>query len=105
MSIEPFRIDVADEVLADLRRRLKATRFSDQIDDAGWDYGTEVTYLQELCRYWEQDYDWRAAEKSLIRFAQYTTEIDGQHIHFIHQRSTDDTALPLLITHGWPGSV
>src|SRR6202035_2104791 len=89
----------------DLHRRLQKARFSDQIDGAGWDYGTEVEYLRDLCRYWAQDYDWRAAEKDLNRFAQYTTEIDGQRIHFIHQRSDDETALPLLITHGWPGSV
>ena len=105
MSVEPFRIDVADAVVEDLRRRLGQTRFSDQIDGAGWDYGTEAAYLQELCRYWEQDYDWRAAEKGLNRFDQYTTEIDGQRIHFIHQRSSDPKAMPLLITHGWPGSV
>ncbi len=105
MAIEPFQIDVSDDLLNDLHRRLAATRFSDQIDDAGWDYGTEAGYLQALCRYWERDYDWRAAERGLNRFAQYTTEIDGQRIHFIHQRSSDDSALPLLITHGWPGSV
>jgi pimeloyl-ACP methyl ester carboxylesterase len=105
MTIEPFRIDIANGVLDDLRRRLQQTRFSDQIDGAGWDYGTEAGYLQTLCRYWEQDYDWRAAEKALNRFDQYTTEIDGQRIHFIHQRSSDPDALPLLVTHGWPGSV
>jgi pimeloyl-ACP methyl ester carboxylesterase len=105
VSIEPFRIDIADGVLADLQRRLQQTRFSDQIDGAGWDYGTEAGYLQTLCRYWEQDYDWRAAEKALNRFDQYTTEIDGQRIHFIHQRSSDPDAMPLLVTHGWPGSV
>jgi epoxide hydrolase len=105
VSIHPFHIDVTDEVLVDLRRRLAQTRLSDQIDGAGWDYGTEAGYLRDLCRYWEQEYDWRAAEKSLNRFAQYTTDIDGQRIHFIHQRSPDDNALPLLITHGWPGSI
>jgi pimeloyl-ACP methyl ester carboxylesterase len=105
VPIQPFHIDITDEVLADLRRRLAQTRLSDQIDGAGWDYGTEAGYLGDLCRYWEQEYDWRAAERSLNRFAQYTTDIDGQRIHFIHQRSPDDNALPLLITHGWPGSI
>jgi microsomal epoxide hydrolase len=105
VPIEPFRIQVADEILDDLRRRLALTRFSDQIDGAGWDYGTDAAYLRELCRYWEQDYDWRAEERALNRFCQYTTEIDGQRIHFIHHRSADDGALPLLVTHGWPGSV
>jgi pimeloyl-ACP methyl ester carboxylesterase len=105
VPIEPFRVQVADEILDDLRRRLALTRFSDQIDGAEWDYGTDAAYLRELCRYWEQDYDWRAEERALNRFSQYTTEIDGQRIHFIHQRSSDDGALPLLVTHGWPGSV
>jgi len=103
--IVPFRIEVPDAVLDDLRARLRATRFPAQIDAAGWDYGTELGYLEELCRYWAEDYDWRAQEAALNRFDQCTTEIDGQRIHFIHQRSADPGALPLIVTHGWPGSV
>ena len=92
-------------MLDDLRARLTHARFPAQIDGAGWDYGTELGYLQELCRYWRDDYDWRAAEAELNRFPQFTTTIDGQRIHFIHARSPEPDALPLVVTHGWPGSV
>jgi microsomal epoxide hydrolase len=104
-DIQPFTIDVPDDVLDDLRDRLARTRFSAQIDGAGWDYGTERGYLQELCRYWREDYDWRGAEAELNRFAQFTTTVDGQRIHFVHVRSPETDALPLVLIHGWPGSI
>ena len=101
----PFRIEVPDDVLADLRDRLARTRWPAQLDDAGWDYGTELSYLQELCAYWQNDFDWRAAEARLNSWPQFETEVDGEHLHFIHARSPHADALPLIITHGWPGSV
>jgi microsomal epoxide hydrolase len=104
-DIQPFTIAVPDEVLEDLRERLSRTRFPAQIDGAGWDYGTELGYLKELVRYWRDHYDWRAAEAALNQFPQFTTAIDGQRIHFIHVRSAEAGALPLVLTHGWPGSV
>lgn len=104
-DIRPFTIDVPESVLDDLRSRLTHARFPPQIDGAGWDYGTELEYLQELCRYWRDDYDWRAAEAELNRYPQFTTTIDGQRIHFVHARSPEPDALPLVVTHGWPGSV
>jgi microsomal epoxide hydrolase len=104
-AIEPFRIDVPDAVLDDLRERLGRARWPDQIEDVGWDYGTELGYLRELCEYWREKFDWRAREAALNRFDQYTTTIDGQSFHFIHQRSPEPGALPLVMTHGWPGSV
>jgi microsomal epoxide hydrolase len=104
-AIEPFCIRVADEVLTDLRARLARTRWPSQIDAAGWSYGTERAYIAELCEYWRERYDWRAQETALNRFDQFTTPIDGLNVHFIHQRSRHTNALPLLITHGWPGSV
>ena len=103
--IEPFTIRVPDEVLADLRQRLQRSRFPDQLEGAGWDYGTELQTLRELCRYWRDDYDWRVAEQTLNAFDNFTTEVDGLRLHFIHQRSAEADALPLVITHGWPGSV
>ena len=103
--IERFEIHVADAALADLRRRLAATRWPDQIEDAGWDYGTELSYLRELCGYWQEKYDWRAAEAELNRYEHARTRIDGQSIHFLHARSRHENALPLLISHGWPGSI
>jgi microsomal epoxide hydrolase len=104
-AIEPFEIAVPDAVLSDLRERLARTRFPDQIPGSGWDYGTDGAYLRELCDYWRDHYDWRAHEKQLNAFDQFRTDIDGQRIHFIHQRSPHADAMPLVITHGWPGSV
>lgn len=103
--IEPFEISVPDTVLEDLRERLARTRFPDQIEGAGWDYGTELSYLKELCEYWLNEYDWRTHEAALNRFDHFRTDIDGLGIHFIHQRSKEENAFPIIITHGWPGSV
>jgi len=103
-SIKPFKIEVSEAVLNDLRDRLARTRFPDQIEDAGWSYGTDLSYLKELCAYWRSDFDWRAQERALNRFDHFRTEIDGLGIHFIHQRSKEKNAIPIIITHGWPGS-
>jgi microsomal epoxide hydrolase len=104
-AIQPFRIQVPDAVLDDLRERLARTRFPDEVNDDDWSYGTSLAYLKQLCDYWQKKFDWREQEAALNRFDQFTTEIDGLRIHFIHQRSKDPGALPLCITHGWPGSV
>jgi len=103
--VKPFLCHVPDEVLADLKDRLARTRWPDQLDGAGWDYGTERSYLQELCTYWRDTFDWRAAEARFNRFPQFTTEIAGENVHFYHIRSPEPDALPLIITHGYPGSV
>lgn len=104
-DIEPFDITVADEVLVDLKDRLGRTRWPDQIPDTGWDYGTNRAYLQELCAYWRDEYDWREHEARLKAWDHFRTEIDGQRIHFIHAPSPVAGARPLLLSHGWPGSV
>jgi epoxide hydrolase len=104
-AIERFEIRVDDAVLEDLRSRLARTRFPDQIEGTGWEYGLPVGYLRELVEYWRDGYDWRAQEARLNQFAQFRTRIDGQSIHFIHVRSAHADAFPLLVTHGWPGSV
>lgn len=103
--MQRFQIQVSEEALADLRRRLADTRYPDQLDGAGWDYGTELGYLRALCDYWREGFDWRAQEAKLNAFGQFTTEIDGLRVHFIHEHSRHPHALPLIITHGWPGSV
>ena len=103
--IEPFEIDVSDLVLDDLADRLATTRFPDELDDTGWEYGMPVGYLRELVEYWRHAYDWRTHEAQLNELANFRTEIDGQQIHFVHARATDADALPLLLIHGWPGSV
>jgi pimeloyl-ACP methyl ester carboxylesterase len=103
--IERFDIHVDDDVLADLRTRLARTRIPDELPDAGWDYGVPYSYLRELVDYWRDTYDWRAAEARLNQLEHYRTTIDGQSIHFVHARATSGDALPLLLTHGWPGSI
>jgi len=104
-AIEPFRIEVPEAVLTDLRERLARARYPDQIPGSGWDYGTDREYLTELCRYWRDEFDWRRQETRLNRFDQFVTNIDSQRLHFIHQRSPVPAALPLVLSHGWPGSV
>jgi pimeloyl-ACP methyl ester carboxylesterase len=104
-QINPFRISVSDADLIDLKERLVRTRWPEAecVDD--WSQGIPLAYTRELADYWASEYDWRACEAALNRFDQFTTEIDGLDIHFIHHRSPHDDAFPLLITHGWPGSV
>lgn len=104
-SINPFRIAIPDADLADLEERLARTRWPEAecVDD--WSQGIPLAYTRELADYWAGEYDWRAREAALNRFDHYTTEIDGLDIHFIHQRSSRDDAFPLVITHGWPGSI
>jgi microsomal epoxide hydrolase len=104
-DIRPFRIETPDAVLDDLRERLARTRWPDQIPDSGWSYGTDLAYLRDVCDYWQHKFDWRAQEERFNRWPHFLTDIDGQQVHFIHARSNNDDALPLLITHGWPGSV
>ncbi len=104
-AIEAFPIRVDDAVLVDLHRRLAQTRFPDQIANTGWEYGIPVDYLRELVEYWRDVYDWRSAEVGLNAFRHFRTTIDNQRIHFVHARSAHPDARPLLLTHGWPGSI
>jgi pimeloyl-ACP methyl ester carboxylesterase len=107
-ATHPFTIRVPDAVLSDLKSRLKDPRIPDALPGDGrgdgWAYGTDVAYLKQLVAYWRDRFDWRAQERALNRFEQFTTSIDGLTIHFIHRRSKQPNALPVLITHGWPGS-
>src|SRR5512140_1063555 len=104
-TIRPFEVHVPDEDLADLRRRIAAARLPSKelVDDRS--QGVQLATIQQLARYWTTDYDWRTCEAKLNALPQFTTEIDGMDIHFIHVRSPHAGALPLIITHGWPGSV
>jgi epoxide hydrolase len=104
-GIQPFRIDIPQADLDDLQARLARTRWPDQLPGVGWDYGIPLDYVKELAEYWRTTYDWRVHEKRLNAFPQFTTIIDGQNIHFLHVRSPERDALPLIITHGWPGSI
>jgi epoxide hydrolase len=104
-DIHPFRVDVPQADLDDLRARLLHTRWPDRQPVDSWDYGVPLAYLQELVAYWSTSYDWRTYEAQLNAFPQFTTSIDGTNVHFLHVRSPEPDALPLIITHGWPGSV
>ena len=104
MTIENFTINVSDPVLADLSRRLEATRWPDQIENAGWAMGTNLAYMKSLAAYWLGDYDWRRQERALNALPNYRIALDGLRIHFVHQRGKGPKPLPLIITHGWPGS-
>jgi pimeloyl-ACP methyl ester carboxylesterase len=104
-ELRPFRVDVPDAVLADLRDRLTRTRWPDQIPGSGWGYGTDLAYLRDLCETWRTSFDWRKQEDRFNRWPHFQTDIDGQQVHFIHARSPEPDALPLIVTHGWPGSV
>jgi epoxide hydrolase len=104
-DIRPFRIAVEEEQLTDLRERLARTRWPEQETVSDWSQGIPLAYLQELCEHWRDRYDWRRTESELNALEQFTTELDGLPIHFLHVRSPHDGALPLVMTHGWPGSI
>ena len=104
-EIAPFRIVTPDDQLDDLRDRLRRTRWpeTETVDD--WSQGIPLSYSKELCEYWAETYDWRATEDRLNAIPQFRTNLDGLDVHFLHVRSPHADALPLIITHGWPGSV
>ncbi|MGI5211846.1 epoxide hydrolase family protein [Plantactinospora sp. CA-290183] len=102
---EPFRVDIPQADLDDLDHRLARTRWPDELPDAGWAYGVNREYLVDLVDYWRTGYDWRRHEARLNSFPQFTTTVDGQNLHFLHVRSPEPDATPLVITHGWPSTV
>ena len=104
-TIRPFRIDIPQADLDDLRDRLHRTRWPDELPGVGWTRGVPLGYLKELAAYWADGYDWRKQEATLNEHPQFTTTIDGANIHFLHVRSPEPDALPLILTHGWPGSI
>ena len=104
-AIHPFRVEIPQADLDDLHDRLARTRWPDELAGVGWSRGVPLGYLQELAGYWRDGYDWRGQEARLNQLPQFTTEIDGQRIHFLHVRSPEPDALPLIVTHGYPGSV
>jgi len=101
----PFTIDVPDAVLADLRARLERVRWPDEAPDSAWRYGTSLAYMQELVAYWRDSYDWRAREAELNSFRQFTVPLGGIELHFIHEQGVGPAPFPLLLSHGWPGSI
>ncbi len=104
MSIDRFDVPFSEPAVRDLRERLARTRWPDQIAGSGWDYGFHLDYLRELCNYWKDEFDWKAQIARFSRFHHYCCTVDGVRIHFIHQRGRGPSPIPLVITHGWPGS-
>ena len=104
-EIRPFHVDIPEEALDDLRRRIAATQWPEKETVADQSQGVPLATMQELARYWATDYDWRKCEAKLNALPQFITEIDGLDIHFIHVRSQHEDALPLIVNHGWPGSI
>lgn len=105
MKARPFRIEVPDTILNDLRRRLEVTRFPDPLPGSAWERGADLVYVRELCEYWRDHYDWRKHEAELNRYPQFLCEVDGVDIHFWHVRGQGPAPTPLLLIHGWPGSI
>src|ERR671910_3568554 len=104
-EVRPFRVDVPEETLVDLRQRIAATRWPDKETVSDRSQGVQLTKIKELARYWATDYDWRTVEARLNALPQFITEIDGLDIQFAHIKSPHENALPLIMTHGWPGSI
>jgi hypothetical protein len=104
-EMRPFRIDIRQAELDDLRDRLDRVRWTGELPGVGWDHGVPVGYVKELAEYWRNGYDWRAWEARLNQYPQFTTAIDGQSVHFLHVTSPEPNALRLILTHGWPGSI
>jgi pimeloyl-ACP methyl ester carboxylesterase len=104
MDVEPFSISVEDELLADLKARIRATRWPDQIPGIGWEQGASLDYLRDLLAYWADGYDWREQERRLNRHAHFRAELDGVRVHFVHERARDGNGIPLILTHGWPST-
>jgi len=104
MAIEKFTINISDALLADLSRRLDATRWPDELENVGWELGSNLSYMKSLAEYWRNGYEWRRQEATLNQLPQYRVALDGLHVHFVHVRSKHPKPLPLIITHGWPGS-
>ncbi len=104
-GIHPYRIDVPDETLDRIRARVAEYPWHEMPDDGGWVYGTNLDYMKELCAYWLDEFDWRKHEAAINRFSHYTTPVDGIDLHFIHEKGSGPAPVPLIISHGWPGSV
>ena len=103
--IKPFKIDIPDKVLEEVRLKVKNYPWHEMPDDGGWEYGTNLEYMKEISKYWVKDFNWRKHESELNNFSNYTTSVDEIDIHFIHEKGSGSKATPLLLMHGWPGSV
>ena len=104
MAVQPYKIEIPNSVLDDLKSRLERTRWPDELPGTGWDYGSNLDYVKELVEYWRIKFDWHAQEKLINSFSHFKSEVDGLNIHFIHEKGKGPNPMPLVITHGWPGT-
>ena len=104
MAVRPYKIEVAQDVLDDLKRRLELTRWPDEIIGSGWDHGSNLAYVKELCEYWRTKFDWRAQERAINALSHFRTKVNDLNVHFIHERGKGPNPMPLIITHGWPST-
>lgn len=104
MTVAPFEIAVTDEALADLRERLARTRWPDEVEGAGWDYGTPLAFMKQLVAHWRAGFDWRALERRMNTLPQFRAEVGGLDLHFVHERGRGPRPMPLLLLHGWPST-
>ena len=105
VSVKPFKIDVPDETLSRIRARVDEFPWHEMPDDGGWGYGTNLDYMKELCAYWVDEFDWRQQEQVINQYSHFTTLVDDIDIHFVHEKGSGPAAMPLIISHGWPGSI
>jgi hypothetical protein len=103
-SLDRFRIKVPEIVIDDLRARIKMTRWPDEVENAQWNYGTNLQYMKDVAQYWLEDFNWERQEQSLNSFNQYKAQIDDCSIHFVYERSKVSNAIPIIVSHGWPSS-
>src|SRR5438445_6143870 len=104
MEVRPYTVNIPKMVLDDLRERIARTRWPDEISGTGWEYGTDLKFMMDLIEYWQTRFDWRAQERAINSFTHFRATVDGTGIHFIHEKGKGPTPLPIIITHGWPGS-
>ena len=104
MAVQPYKIEIPDSVLDDLKSRLERTRWPDELPGTGWDYGSNLDYVKELVEYWRTKFDWHVQEKLINSFSHFKSKVDGLNIHFIHEKGKGPNPMPLVITHGWPGT-
>ena len=102
--MEPFKINVEESVLIDLKQRLANTRWPGEITDSSWQYGTNLAYVKELCDYWLNEFDWRAQEQRINSFSNFVAPVSGLNVHFIYEKGKGPNSIPLIITHGWPST-
>ena len=103
--IKPFILDIPDDTIARIKSRVAEYPWHEMPDDGGWDYGVNLDYLKEFCTYWVEDYDWRKHQQTINRFAHFKTPVDGIDLHYIHEKGSGDNPTPLIISHGWPGTI